>query len=201
MGVAIFLLLLCFASFSRADETCSSLFSALKPLQRIGREAGASGQIVFLRRENYRGRVIKLDENTFMAGKSYTALVVNGRLFIGEDYLGPGGAYAKSHEPLFEDASRREAGESHYEERAGAIKVYSDGTIDVAGFHSRHGSSDGMKAIARILRLALPGVRIRRTPGRLTDLAKYTPILQPGDEPETSYQSIEMTMRERFMSR
>lgn len=109
-----------------------------------------------------RGTEQSLDE--LILGKSYLAIVANGKLVLGEGYRNGAGTTSNTHNQLRDDVSVGMG-------LGGAVRFNIDGTIDVSGYHSKTTSPEAARAMFEILRSTLPSdVQIRSTPGRLTDL-------------------------------
>lgn len=100
-------------------------------------------------------------------GKSYTALIHNGKLVIGEDVL-EGGATRGSHVKMMRDMGAND--ELDYKDRGGAIRVNMDGSIDVAGYHIKYSSQAAADELEAQIRLNFPNAKIRKTRGKLEDL-------------------------------
>lgn len=98
-------------------------------------------------------------------GKTYTALVHQRQIILGEGYLGPNGTTKRSHPVLLQDI--KPEGISY---RGGAVRVNIDGSIDVSGYHSGSDGNWSSGIMAKQFRDALPGVRVRAIGGRLSDL-------------------------------
>jgi len=115
-----------------------------------------------------KGQLLKVGEAELTSGKSYVVVVDNGKLIIGENYLNASGTTSETHIMLMEDIKSPDP--KSYRKSAGAIRIKEDGSIDVSGYHMKHESKTAAKAIAKKLREIIPNVKLRTTPGRLSDL-------------------------------
>lgn len=144
-----------------------------KSFSKITENFQTSGKIKFIRG----GKILPVEEG-LVKNKSYTVLVEDGVVYIGDDYVGKNGSTAGSHIPLHRDIDQiKNFGQQSknfeataYMNKGGSIKVRSDGSIDVSGYHIGRKSPIAADEITRILKEADPDLVVRSTPGRLSDI-------------------------------
>ena len=133
------------------------------PAAQIGPAFRNSGKFRFFRAG--KGEV-ELGPDTLKAGRSYTVVIRNRKIVIGENYRGSDtGTTSRSHVPLDKDAGGD--GNTYF---GGAIRINQDGSIDVSGYHRLRTSQRAADDITAAIRDALPEARIRSTANRLSTL-------------------------------
>ena len=136
----------------------------------VGEKLAKSSQFMFVKSGS--GQV-PITKTTFTPGKSYVTLEHNGKIAIGEDVVGLYGTTRGSHLAMRQILTGKPITD-RAPFRGGAIRVNRDGSIDVSGYHGRGTDVAATKEAARVLveklKAAMPGVRIRSTPDRLSTL-------------------------------
>jgi hypothetical protein len=130
----------------------------------ISTNLGKSDDIIFYRK----GKKVRMNASTLTPGKSYVVVIEDNKLVIGEDYVGNTGTTRASHMALRKDHTGLY--DRDYLGRGGAIRVNTDGSVDVSGYHIMQKDLNAAKRIAAKLKGALGNVDIRITGDRLKTL-------------------------------
>lgn len=111
---------------------------------------------------------------TLRPGESYTAIISHGKVVLGERYVnrnpGADSRFSQTHLMLYRDANNGRQPPGTY--LGGTIRLNRDGSFDVSGFRQKKPHPESEAALRRALELAVPGVRIRSTPDRLSTLPR-----------------------------
>lgn len=135
----------------------------------LGSSLGRSSEFEFVQAGSGRRT---LDATTLQPGKSYVTLEHDGKIVIGENFVGPTGTTSNSHITLANtighDMTMPAGGGIPY--RGGSIRANADGSVDVSGYHGQGMSPKACEEAALKIATALrsAGVRVRVvTPDRL----------------------------------
>lgn len=109
---------------------------------------------------------LPFNETTLTPGKGYTALVSDGKVILGEDFINSNGTRTGTHIKLKALVSS----EKNYHGEGGAVRINKDGSIDISGYHRKEKSLEAANLIADYFKKALPEAKIRVTAGRLSEL-------------------------------
>jgi hypothetical protein len=137
------------------------------PLTKVGEISAmlARSKTILFMKENV---LRKMTPQSLTPGKSYTIIINNGKLVIGEDIVTEFGGTAKTHVMMM--AALKAKNQYDYRGLGGAIKVHPNGVIDVSGYHLQNPSHAAAAGIRDLLKEQLPDLQVRSTPGRLSEL-------------------------------
>lgn len=135
--------------------------SGLSVLGSISSKLARSSSVRFMKAN----KMARMDANTLTPGKSYTVVIYQDKLIIGEDMISDTGGTAGTHVSMMETLRAKDI--FSYDGLGGAIKVHPNGVIDVAGYHLKHYSTPAAKAIADKLKSIIPDLQIRQSGGKL----------------------------------
>lgn len=110
-----------------------------------------------------------ITENAFTPGKGYVAIIHDGKLVIGENFVGNSGNTKGSHVTLKSRLTGIKMS-TNYEGQGGSIRVNYDGSIDISGYHLTNKSEKAAKRIQKLILQANPNAVTRITGDRLSAL-------------------------------
>ena len=123
---------------------------------------------------NAEGKVI---QETIEPGRSYTALVVDDKLYLGKDMPGEHGKIggSGSHQVMWQAVFPKLPVEL-FRTRGGAVRFQPNGTVDISGYHLKRSSAASAAKIMDVLDRVDRSIQLRITPDRLTGLRSGAPV-------------------------
>lgn len=153
----------CPQALAKADKYNETLSSFSEKLN-------SSENIIFMNGEK---NIEKIEASEFQPGNTYTVVIYKGYLILGKNIPGEDGSFgsSRSHINLLVYAGAERVGMRSYLGNGGAIRINSDKSISISGYHTEKKDPEAANRIGDALTAIYSSVKLHLTGDRLSTLS------------------------------